>query len=90
VPGTPRRCLERPPPGSAERISGLLRPGIAVHDLGLILEQIAAIRFVHDERTETLRRRHLAISLDGLRAPSPEPLPGPPPTWQEINEHWAP
>jgi hypothetical protein len=28
------------------------------------------------------------VILDGLRAGQPGALPGPAPTWQEINERW--
>jgi AcrR family transcriptional regulator len=72
-----------------ERVKDLLRPGVAAHDLSLVFELVAAIKLSDRGRTEQLRRRYLAVILDGLRASDRDPLPGPPPTWQEINERWA-
>src|SRR4029450_11939865 len=55
------------------RAAGVIRPDVSVADLGLIFEQIAAIAYgATPERTATLRRRSLALMLEGLRA-------GPPP-----------
>ncbi len=70
-----------------ERARAELRPGIEVHDLSLVFELVAAVRLGDRSRTEALRRRYLAIVLDGLRADR-GPLPGPGPSWQEINERW--
>jgi len=70
-----------------ERSRSELRAGIEVHDLSLVFELVAAIRVADHERTALLRRRYLAVVLDGLRAGRGE-LPGPPPTWQEINQRW--
>ncbi len=71
------------------RIKGVLRPGLEVHDLSLVFELIAAIKLGDRARTEQLRRRYLAVVLDGLRAGNGERLPGPGPRWEEINERWA-
>ena len=49
----------------------------------------AAVRFSDPDRTAELRRRYLAVILDGLRATDRGELPGPPPAWQEISERWA-
>jgi AcrR family transcriptional regulator len=77
------------------RIKGVLRPGIEVHDLSLVFELIAAIKLGDRTRTQQLRRRYLAVVLDGLRSddrPSGgrmgNRLPGPGPRWEEINERW--
>jgi hypothetical protein len=67
----------------------VLRPGVDVHDLSVIFEMAAAIRFKSPERTRDLRRRFLALILDGLRASEREELPGPPPAWQEVSERWT-
>ncbi|MBV9798884.1 MAG: TetR/AcrR family transcriptional regulator [Solirubrobacterales bacterium] len=72
-----------------DRVKGVLRPGLEVHDISLVFELVAAVKFSDRARTEQLRRRYLAVILEGLRAPDGDPLPGPPPTWQEINERWA-
>jgi AcrR family transcriptional regulator len=73
-----------------ERIRGVLRPDVELHDLSLIFEIVAALKFADRERTEQLRRRYLALILDGMRAVQDQVLPGPAPTWQEINQRWAP
>jgi AcrR family transcriptional regulator len=72
-----------------ERTRGVLRDGLEVHDLSLVFELIAAIKLLDGARTKQLRRRYLAVVLDGLRAGSQEALPGPAPSWQEINERWV-
>jgi AcrR family transcriptional regulator len=73
-----------------ERIKPQLRPEIDVHDVSLVFELVAAINLAGRERTRELRRRYLGIILDGLRGANAErePLPAPPPTWQEINARW--
>jgi AcrR family transcriptional regulator len=70
------------------RTAGVIRPDLEVDDLALLFEQIAAIRLGSDERTRELRRRYLALMLDALRADATEPLPGPPPAWEEIGARW--
>jgi AcrR family transcriptional regulator len=69
--------------------AGALRPGLDVHDLSLIFEQLAAVRAGDETRTHQLRRRYLALFLDAMHETGAEPLPGPAPTWAEINERWA-
>jgi hypothetical protein len=59
-----------------------------VDDLSLLFEQVAAVRIGDEERTRQLRRRYLALLLDALRVPSGSPLPGPPPSWEEISRRW--
>jgi AcrR family transcriptional regulator len=73
-----------------DRVKHALRPDIEVHDLSLIFEQIAAIKVGERERTQELRRRYLAIVLDGMRAKEGQELPGPPPSWRELNSRWVP
>jgi hypothetical protein len=46
------------------------------------------MRGMNEERTAELRRRYTVLLLDALRTPSPTPLPGPPPGWQEIQDRW--
>jgi AcrR family transcriptional regulator len=70
------------------RAAGVIRPDIEVDDLSLLLEQLAAVRVTDAQRTRQLRRRYLALLLDALHAPAESPLPGPPPSWDEINECW--
>jgi len=70
------------------RAAGAIRPDLAVDDLALLFEQIASIRLGSADRTRELRRRYLALMLDSLRADGAEPLPGPPPAWEEIGARW--
>lgn len=73
------------------RVGAVLRPDLDVHDLSLIFELVAAIKLADRARTEQLRQRYLGVVLDGLRAGASErePLPGPPPSWRELNERWV-
>jgi AcrR family transcriptional regulator len=71
-----------------QRIRGTVRADLAVHDLSLAWELVAAVRTPDPRRTRQLRRRYLAVILDGLRAEDGTPLPGPPPSWQEQNDRW--
>jgi AcrR family transcriptional regulator len=72
-----------------KRVKGALRPGLEVHDISLVFELVAAVRVADRTRTKRLRRRYLAVILDGLRACDRGRLPGPPPSWQEINQRWG-
>jgi len=67
--------------------SGRLRPEAEVNDLGFLLEACAAIRVPNGERTKQLRRRYLALLLDGLTVRDGD-LPGPPPGEAEMNWRW--
>jgi hypothetical protein len=49
---------------------------------------LASVRLGDRERTGQLRHRYLGLLLDGLRTPSPGPLPGPPPSWEEVSGRW--
>jgi AcrR family transcriptional regulator len=69
---------------------GGLRPDVVVDDLSLILEQVSSIRLGDERRTRELRRRYLALFLDGLRAREGEPLPGLPPMPEELGSRWSP
>jgi AcrR family transcriptional regulator len=73
-----------------DRVKHALRPELEVHDLSLIFEQIAAIKVGERARTQELRRRYLTIVLDGMRAHERQELPGPPPSWRELNRRWVP
>ncbi|MEV0467872.1 TetR/AcrR family transcriptional regulator [Nocardia tengchongensis] len=68
------------------RESGTLRPDVTVADLGLILEACAAVSLPDPERTAQLRRRVLALLIDGLAATGD--LPGPPPAAGEFAHRW--
>jgi AcrR family transcriptional regulator len=71
------------------KAASVLRPEIDVADLSLLFEQLAAIKADDPERTKQLRQRYLALLLDALRDTSATPLPGPPPTWEEISRRWS-
>jgi hypothetical protein len=79
---------------SSRSIFGLirdtLRPGVVPHDVSLIFELVAAIKFSSPERTTELRHRYLTVILDGLRAANRDDRPGPPPAWPELSERWVP
>ncbi|MFE9579086.1 TetR/AcrR family transcriptional regulator [Nocardia sp. NPDC006044] len=66
--------------------SGRLRPGVTAEDLGLILESCAAIAMPDPDRTAQLRRRVLAMLVDGLSVDGD--LPGPPPVAGEFAWRW--
>src|SRR6059058_898944 len=70
--------------------AGAIRPDADVNDLGVIFEQLASIKLGDDERTQALRRRYLALALDGLRVHPDDSLPGPPPSAEELTERWSP
>jgi AcrR family transcriptional regulator len=76
------RLLER------TKAAGGIRADLNVSDLSLLFEQVSSIRLGDRHRTSQLRNRYLALLLDALHAPSPRPLPGPPPSWEEISRRW--
>ena len=69
--------------------AGAIRDDLVVGDVGLLLEQVAALRIGDPQRVNQLRHRYLALLLDAVRAQG-EPLPGPPPTWEELAARWNP
>ena len=74
-----------------KRVGHVVRNDVEVHDLSLVFELVAAIRLGDAVRTRQLRRRYLAVILDGLRAGGGDgtPLPAPPPSWTELNARWV-
>jgi hypothetical protein len=72
-----------------DRVRGVLRPDLDVHDLSLIFELVAAVKLGDRPRTMELRRRYLAMILDGLRAQGHPAWPGPAPSWRELNQRWV-
>jgi hypothetical protein len=71
------------------KTAGAIRHDVEVDDLSLLFEQVAAVRIGDEERTRQLRRRYLALLLDALHVSSGSPLPGPPPSWEEISQRWG-
>jgi AcrR family transcriptional regulator len=78
-----KRLLER------TKAAGAIRADLDVNDLSPLFEQVASIRLGDPDRTNQLRHRYLALLLDALHTPTPGPLPGPPPTWEEISGRWS-
>lgn len=73
------------------KAAGAVRSDLHVNDLSMIFEQLAAIRLGDPGRTHALRRRYLAIHLDGLRPPAAaDVLPGAPPSGDELGARWVP
>jgi AcrR family transcriptional regulator len=73
-----------------ERLQGIIRADLDVNDLSFLLEQIASVRLRDPDRTRVLRRRYLALTLAAMRTSDIEPLPGPPPSWQDNAGRWQP
>jgi AcrR family transcriptional regulator len=71
------------------KAAGAIRPDVVVDDIALLLEQLAAVRVAGEERTRRLRHRYLALLLNALHTPSGSELPGPPPSWEEIDRRWS-
>lgn len=70
------------------RDADLVRPGVTVNDLDVVGEMVAAMPIGEGDRARTLRRRYMALLLDGMQLRPGVSLPGPPPTWQEIEARW--
>lgn len=67
---------------------GRLRADVVTQDVGLVLEMCAAIRVPDKDRTRQLRRRQLALVIDGLAAQRTPALPGPAPQAGELGWRW--
>ncbi|MBG0564658.1 TetR/AcrR family transcriptional regulator [Actinoplanes aureus] len=70
-----------------ERAHPQMRAEAVPADVTMLLEMCAAVRIPDQARTAQLRRRYLAVLLDGLRAGGA--LPEPAPTIAEINWRWS-
>jgi hypothetical protein len=69
------------------RASASMRPGTSEQDITMLLEMCAAVRIPGDgPSTKRLRRRYLALLLDGLRTGGE--LPGPAPTQEMLSWRW--
>ncbi len=75
---------------AAARAAGAVREDLAQGDLTMLLEQVTAVRVPDPERTAELRRRYLTLHLEAWRATGAGPLPGTPPTDDELAARWAP
>jgi AcrR family transcriptional regulator len=70
------------------KAAGAIRPDADINDVAMLLEQLAAIKLGDDDRRRQLRHRYLSLMLDALRPPGGDPLPGSPPTWEELSGRW--
>jgi AcrR family transcriptional regulator len=70
--------------------AGALRGDVDPNDLSYIFEQVSCLRAPTPERTTELRSRYLTLHLDALRAPGRTPLPGPPPSDDDVRARWRP
>ncbi|MBF6159586.1 TetR/AcrR family transcriptional regulator [Nocardia cyriacigeorgica] len=68
--------------------TGRLRPEVTDLDLGMVLDACAAVSTPEPERTRQLRRRVLALLVDGMATPGE--LPGPAPQPGEFAWRWQP
>jgi len=67
-----------------------VRSDLDINDLPMLFEQMSAVRVRDEERTAELRRRYLALLLDGLRpGASTANLAGSRPTDAELGERWV-
>jgi AcrR family transcriptional regulator len=70
--------------------AGVLRTDLTDADLGVLFEQLAAIREGDAARTNDLRQRYLTLLLDGMRVPPvTTPLPSEAPTLDERAARWT-
>jgi AcrR family transcriptional regulator len=69
--------------------AGVVRPDIEGSDIALLFEQLQAIRVDDEQRSGQLRQRYLGLVLDALHTPSGSPLPGPPPTRDELVRRYS-
>ena len=65
---------------------GPLRPGLAAADVSLLFQQLLLRDASEPEKVGALRRRYLALILDGLCGD--EPLPGPVASWEDGSKRW--
>jgi AcrR family transcriptional regulator len=71
------------------REAGAVRPELTAADVYVLFTQLRVGSFFDPKRGRQLQRRILALTLDGMRQPSSPPLPGPAPTWAEIEQRWG-
>ena len=79
--------------------AGALRDDVGPVDVALLIEQLGRSPLVEQltkhgrvdllDAARHARRRLVAITVDGLRAPARERLAGPVPDWQMFIERWS-
>ena len=70
--------------------AGALRRGLTFLDVSFLLELVSMARLGDAERTAELRRRYLAVIIDGISSRADTALPGRPATWEEQTARWIP
>ena len=71
------------------RADGSLRDGVEALDVAWLIEHFAGpFPALPTPERENVRKRLLAISIDGLRPGGGGPLPGPPPTAYDYEHRW--
>jgi AcrR family transcriptional regulator len=70
--------------------AGELRPDVEGPDVVLLIWSIVATMDATRDIAPHAWRRHLALTLDGLRAPAAHLLPGPPLTYAQLRESTPP
>jgi len=88
-----RRVIER------AHAAGALRADVSDVDIALLIEQLGRSPLVEQiarqgqadllDAARHARARLVHLVLDGLRAPGPDPLPGPAPGWELFTRRWA-
>jgi AcrR family transcriptional regulator len=73
---------------SRAHAAGVLREDVTQEDINLLFEQLRSVKLGDEKRTAALQRRYLALTLQALRAPAAAALPGPAPSWKEIQRRW--
>ncbi len=68
--------------------SGRMRQDVTYLDVSGLLSAIAHTTMPTPERTAEIRKRQLALVVDGLRCEGATPLPGAAPTWEEEGQRW--
>jgi AcrR family transcriptional regulator len=69
--------------------AGAVRDDVTTEDIGLLFQQLRAVRLGDERRSGELQRRYLELVMQALRAPAAGPLPGPAPGWDEIRHRWT-
>lgn len=70
--------------------AGAVRSDLTGLDILQYFEMLRAIHVDTIERSDQLRLRYIQLLTPALRAPAPEPLNEPPPSWPEIIAVWNP
>lgn len=70
------------------KAAGAVRADLDVNDLSLVFERMACVRLGDQDRTSQLPAPLPGAAPGWPAHPVVRPLPGPPPTWQELSGRW--